>query len=197
MKRSALAVAITGLVLVPLSGARAIPLGSETDVPPGVDKQATVKATETYNWDGSVASGLNQYYWDPVGLGPVGPLTDHTCTKQVETYCDVILFEFSNPLTPQEIAAGKKSKTKGVTITADTFSPTDGPVTDFDLLAYESDPGATVGALLDSDGNLQNTTQEQLTFSIVTTPTEPSKWVVLHVVYYQVVNGTYKGHAKF
>jgi hypothetical protein len=109
----------------------------------------------------------------------------------------VILFEFSNPLTPQEIAAGKKSKTKGVTITADTFSPTDGPVTDFDLLAYESDPGATVGALLDSDGNLQNTTQEQLTFSIVTTPTEPSKWVVLHVVYYQVVNGTYKGHAKF
>jgi hypothetical protein len=198
MKRYALAITALSLTLLPLSGASAFPLGSEAaDPPPGIDKQGTVVIGTPYDWDGSTAIGLNQYYWDPAGQGNVGPFTHTTCDKTPQYYCDQILVEFSNPLTQLEIDSGKKSKTKTATVTIDNFTPTEGPATDFDLFSYESDANGTLGAQLASDGNLQNTTQELNSFSIVTTPTEPSKFVLIRVVYFTVANGTYKGHARF
>jgi hypothetical protein len=198
MKRPALAVAVLCLTLLPLSGANAFPLGSDAvALPPGIDQAGTVVIGTPFNWNGSTATGLNQYYWDPAGQGDVGPLTHTTCNKDPLFYCDQILVEFSNPLTQAEIDAGKKTKTKSATVTIDTFSPADGPVTDFDLFTYESDANGTLGAQIDSDGALENTTQEVNTVSIVTTPTQPSKFVLVRVVFFTVTNGTYKGHARF
>lgn len=198
MKRHAIVIAVLSVTLLPLSGASAFPLGSETaDPPPGIDQVGKVVIGTPYEWTGSTATGLNQYYWDPVGAGDIGPLTSLTCTKEPETYCDQILVEFSNPLTQAEIDSGKKFKSKGATVTLDTFTPTDGPTTDFDLLVYESDATGTFGPLISSDGNLFNTTEETVSFSIETTPTEPSKFVLVRAVYYMVFNGSYHGHARF
>ena len=161
------------------------------------DKTFQVSPGGRLDWDGAVATGTNYYYWDPAGAGAAGPLTPTQCTKGATSYCEQVLVQYSNPLTQAEIDAGKKSKSKSSIVTLDTFTAPGGPVQDFDLLAYESDANGTRGTLLVSDGNLQNTTQETVTFSITTTPTAPSKWVLIDIVYYQVVNGSYKGHVTF
>jgi hypothetical protein len=198
MKRHALAIAVLSLSLLPLSGANAYPLGSEANLPPpGIDQAGKVVIGTPFNWDGSTATGLNAYYWDPAEQGNVGPVTHTTCDKTPQYYCDQILVEFSNPLTEAQILAGLKSKSKTATVTIDTFLPTEGPATDFDLFSYESDANGTMGAMLDSDGATQNTTQELNTYSIITTPTEPSKFVLIRVVYFYVAQGSYKGHARF
>lgn len=192
MKRNAaLAVAFV-LFLVPSTAA-----GASSEAPPGVDQVGSVGPGGTFAWTGSTATGFNNYYWDPAGAGPVGPFEPQKCTKDVATYCDVILLEYSNPLTAAEIAAGKTEKTKNTTITIDNFTPTGGPVTDYDLFAYASDANGTLGEVLDSDGSLTNTTRERVAFPVTTTVGEPSVWVLIRVVYYQVVNGSYKGNAAF
>lgn len=197
--RSAVVVAGLALALLPLSGAEALlaPTGNAADPPPGIDKAATVTPGVGYAWDGSTATGFNYYYWDPAGRGNVGPFTHTTCNKTAQFYCDQILIEYSNPLTEEEIAAGVTEKFGSSAVVLNTFTPTDGPVTDFDLLAYESDANGTLGTRITFDGDLQNTNQEQISLGITTYATQPSQWVLIRVVYYQVVNGSYKGSVTF
>ncbi len=162
------------------------------------DKTFKVNSGQRLDWQGQSAQGVsNYYYWDPVGAGNTGPFTHTTCNKERTTYCEQVLVELANPLTAAEIESGVESKIHAVTVWLDAFSQPRGPVNDFDLLVYASDAAGTRGELLDSDGNLQNTTVELVSFDVVTTPTEPSKFILIDVVYYQVVNGSFRGHITF
>ncbi len=161
------------------------------------DRTQTVAAGTTFNWAGSTATGLNQNYWggvDEAGLViPVGH-----CDKSVLFYCDTVLIGFNNPLTAEEIAAGKTTKTKSATISIDQFPAPGDPVQDFDLLVYESDVLGMQYDEIGHDGTLDpQKASEQVGFSITTTQSQPTKWVLVHVVYYSVINGSYSGHAFF
>lgn len=162
------------------------------------DRTLVVESGQRATWLGAEAQGVsNYYYWDPVGAGDVGPFESTKCTKDSTTYCEQILVEYRNPLTDAEKAAGKTSKVSATTIWLDGFFAPGGPVNDFDLLVYESDATGARGPLIASDGDMQNTTRELVSFDVVTTTLKPSKYVLIDVVYYQVVNGDYTGHLTF
>lgn len=187
MHRKLVAIAGAALVTLPL-------LGGPAQAAP--DRTQTVAAGAISEWTGSTQAGKTNYnYW---GVAPQasGVLPVETCTKDAQSYCEQILVKFDNPLSAAEIAAGKKSKVRNATVTIDGFA-VQGPVNDFDLLAYESDAAGTKGARLASDGDLTNTTQEQVSFSVETTPTESSVYVLIHVVYYQVISSGYHGKVDF
>lgn len=162
------------------------------------DFTAKVDAGTTYNWDGSTAIGLNVNYWGMfVDVHPVAP---GTCSDERDSYCDTILFEFSNPLTQEEIDAGKTSKKKNATVTITNYAPVPDPGTDFDLILFSSDAQGTKGDELgqsavwgydDGDGT------ETVTTSVTTTITQPSKFVLAEVVYFIVGNSSYDGSARF
>lgn len=189
MRRKFVALVGAAVVTLPL-------LGGPAQAAP--DRTMTVANGKSATWTGATATGMNQYYWDPAGVGPAGPVEDHKCTKDVQYYCEVILVKFENPFTEAELADPKKKfKERAATIVLDNFSPAF-PVSDFDLLVYESDANGTVGPLIDSDGAIGPTDNtEQVDFTITTTRTEPAVYVLAHVVYYQVVNGNYKGTVTF
>ena len=184
MSSFGLVLLITALVAAPASAAP--------------DRTLSITAGQGAGWQGATAQGVtNYYYWDPVGAGNAGPLAHHVCNKEMTTYCEQIVLELRNPLTAAEQAAGVRDKSEPVTIWLDTFSPASGPVNDFDLLVYESDAGGTRGPLIKFDGDLFNTTKELVTFYVATDAATPSRFVLIDVVYYQVVNGSYRGHVNF
>jgi hypothetical protein len=162
------------------------------------DFTAKVDAGTTYNWDGSTALGLNVNYWGMFeGTHPTAP---GTCTDDRDSYCDTILFEFSNPLTQEEIDAGKISKKKNATVTITEYGPVPDPATDFDLILFSSDAQGTKGDELgqsavwgydDGDGT------ETVTASITTTVAQPSTFVLAEVVYFLSANSSYAGSARF
>lgn len=173
----------------------ALALASAGGAQAAVDRSIKLRPGQRADWNGaSVQAVTNYYYWDPVGAGNVGPFTSHTCTKERTSYCEQILVEFVNPLTKEEIDGGKTAKLHPVTVWINGFSAPQGPVNDFDLLVYESDAAGTRGTEIAYDGNLQNTTKELVTFDLETTVSEPSRFFLIDVVYYQVVNGRYSGH---
>ena len=162
------------------------------------DRSLSMSAGERTDWQGASATAVtNYYYWEPFGAGNVGPLTSHVCNKERTTYCEQIVLELKNPVTAAEQAAGVTSKLESVTIWLDSFSTANGPVNDFDLLVYESDANGTRGQLIQSDGDTFNTTKELVTFDVTTDAARPSEFVLIDVVYYQVVSGSYKGHVTF
>jgi hypothetical protein len=162
------------------------------------DKTATVAAGAEFKWTGTTATGMNQYYWDPAGVGPAGPVEDHKCDKTQAYYCEDILLKFENPFTAAELADPKKKfKDRSATILLDAFSPAS-PVSDFDLFAYESDASGAVGQELDSDGAIAvGDDTEEVNVTITTTKTVSTVYVLARVVYFQVVNGNYKGTVSF
>jgi hypothetical protein len=161
------------------------------------DQTASLTLGQRFDWTGNTAIGLNQNYWGQIdGDGAVIPTG--LCNKSILFYCDQILISFTNPLTEAEIAAGKTYKNKSVSVTIDTFTPTADPATDFDLLAFSSDVFGNQFEELGKDGSLDpGKTSEAVTFAVTTTLTQPTKYVLLHVVYYNVVNGSYAGHVTF
>lgn len=181
------------LTLIVLTLAVALVSGTAAQAAP--DRTATVELGKSFAWTGATATGTNYYYWDPVGLGDVGPVRHTSCTKDATSYCEQILLKFSNPFTQAEIDAKLPSKQATAVVRLDTFTPAQGPITDFDLLAYESDASGNRGSLIESDGDLLNTTSESVTFTVTTEATVPHVWVLVDVVYYQVVNGSYRGTA--
>lgn len=168
-----------------------------------VDKTFKLPSGQRLDWSGESVTGMtNYYYWDPVGAGNLCQqgtcVAEHTkCTKDRTSYCEQILVELSNPPTAAEIAAGKTEKLHPATVWLDEFGAPGGPVNDFDLLVYESDASGRRGTLIQSDGNMQNTTKELVTFDVLTTVEAPSQFILIDVVYYQVVNGRYVGHVTF
>lgn len=189
MKRIALAVT-AALVLVP-TGAQAAP-----------DKTAKVEVGTPYTWDGEVANGLNINYWGLLGSNPnvTGVFPRSTCNDDVRSKCETILLEFSNPLTQEEIDAGKTFKTKTATVTITNYGPVPHPGTDFDLIAFESDTEGTRGVELARDGSFDDPEEpatEIVTFPVRTTINQPSVFVLVEVVYFAVVNSGYDGTAQF
>ncbi|MGH2709986.1 MAG: hypothetical protein ACRDH9_02120 [Actinomycetota bacterium] len=186
MKRSLLALAAL-LVLIPSTAKAETP-----------DFTQKVDAGTTYTWQGNTALGLNVNYHGM--FDGVHPTPSGTCSDDRDSYCDTILLELSNPLTQAEIDSGKTSKKKNVTITTTGYGPVPDPATDFDLKVFVSDAQGTKGDLLgesgawgydDGDGT------ETVTAQITTTLTEPSKFVLVEVVFFIVANSSYSGSAKF
>jgi hypothetical protein len=186
LKRIALALT-AAIVLLPATARAEAP-----------DRTFKVDAGATVAWDGTQTTGLNVNYWGQAnGVHPVPP---GTCSNDRDSYCDTILFEFSNPLTQAEIDAGKTSKKKNATITITNYGPVPDPGTDFDLHVFSSDAQGTIGDELgqsavwgydDGDGT------ESVTTQITTTLAQPSKFVVAEIVYFIVVDSSYDGSAKF
>ncbi len=171
--------------------------GSVAQAADAADKTGTVEIGAPFAWDGTRANGANVNYWNLTGRGNLGPFTTSTCTKDAQTYCDVILVAFSNPLTAAEIQSGKKSKTRNVNVLIKDYGPVPDPATDFDLIAFASDSTGFRGTELKRDGDATATAAETLTFPLETTIDEPTKYVRVEVVYWAVVDSSYKGTAKF
>ena len=163
-----------------------------------VDRTLAVNQGQRMDWQGESKQAVTNYnYWNPTGEGAIGPIGATTCTKDATTYCEQVLVELRNPVTAAEKAAGVTFKTAPVTVWLDGFGTLTGPVNDFDLLVYESDPSGARGTRIAADGDMQNTTKELVQFSVDTDVLTPSAWVLIDVVYYQVVNGGYTGHVHF
>ena len=186
MKRILLAT-VAALVLLPATAHAEDP-----------DATAKVNAGETYNWEGTQATGLNVNYWGMFeGVHPVAP---GTCSDERDSYCDTILFEFSNPLTQAEINSGMTSKRQTATITITNYAPVPDPGTDFDLILFTSDAQGTKGDELGQSavwGYDEGDGTESVSTSISTTAAEPSQFVLAEVVYFIVGNSGYDGTATF
>ena len=184
MKRSVLALAAL-LVLIPSTAKAETP-----------DITQKVDAGTTYTWTGSTAVGLNVLYWGDPATG--GNATS-ACGDSQTDYCDTVLLEFSNPLTQAEIDAGKTSKKKNATITINNFGPVPDPLTDFDLIAFESDATGTRGTEIARSGDFgpNQAGDESLATQLTTTLTQPSKFVLVEIIYFAVANSSYAGSAKF
>jgi hypothetical protein len=181
-----LVLAITALLVL-------LPLSAHAETP---DITHKVDAGTTYTWDGSSALGTNLLYWgDPA----TGSNATGTCGDDRDNYCDTVLLEFSNPLTQAEINAGKTKKTKTATITINNFGPVPDPLTDFDLIIFDSDAQGTKGDSLvqSADFGPNQAGDEQVSTSIQTTITQPSKYVLVEIVYFISANSSYKGTAQF
>lgn len=183
------------LVLAVTAVLTLLPLAAQAETP---DVTQKVDAGTTYTWEGSTALGLNLNYHGQ--FDGVHPVASGTCSDDRDSYCDTLLLEFSNPLTQAEIDAGKTTKKKNATIRITNYTPVPDPATDFDLDIYTSDAQGTKGDALgesavwgydDGDGTETVTTQIQTSLS------QPSKFVLVEVVYFIVANSKYTGSAQF
>lgn len=162
------------------------------------DFTAKVDAGTTHTWTGTHATGLNVNYWGMFeGTHPTPP---GTCSDDRDSYCDTVLLELSNPLTQEDIDAGKTSKKKTLTVTITDYGPVPDPATDFDLILFTSDAEGTKGDELGQSavwGYDEGDGTETVPTQIVTTLAEPSKFVLVEVVYFIVSDSHYTGTAKF
>lgn len=131
------------------------------------------------------------HYW--------GPIEEGTCTHNVESYCETVFIEFSNPLTQAEIDAGKTKHTKTATITINNFGPVPDPATDFDLVVFESDAEGTKGEEIGRSAVFgpDQAGDESVSIPLTTTISQPSVFVLLDVVYFVVLGTGYSGSATF
>lgn len=163
-----------------------------TFLPPIADQTGKVEVGAPFTWTGTATTGLNvANYWPPTGEG--------TCTHNVESYCETVFIEFSNPLTQAEIDAGKTKHTKMATITINNFGPVPDPATDFDLVVFESDAAGTKGEEIGSSANYgpDQAGDESVSISLTTTISQPSVFVLVDVVYFAVLGTGYSGSASF
>ncbi len=181
---SAIAALALALTLVSASGASA------------ADKTGTVVVGTTTAWQGTQKTGTNPYYFRQAGPQPseLGPFGLGRCSAQPYESCETVLLEFSNPLTEGEIEAGVKEKLRPARISIGSYAPV--AQCDFDLVIYRSDAEGTKGAQITSSGNNPGQA-ENVNFDVLTTPTEPSMYVLAHVVYFLVPNSSYQGQALF
>ena len=181
MKRILLAT-VAALVLLPATA----------QAEASTDKTGKVEIDKPFTWDGTQTVGLNvAHYW--------GPIEEGTCTHDPHSYCETLLIEFSNPLTQEEIDSGKTSKTKGASITIGEFGPVPDPVTDFDLVVFESNAEGTKGSEIGRSAAFgpDQAGDESVFLSIRTTISQPSVYVYVDVVYFAVVATGYVGTARF
>lgn len=154
----------------------------------------SANAGQTITWDGAQAIGANVNYFDITEGNGGSYAAPGTCTTDARSYCDTTLVKVTNPV-PDEDADGVLTKTARVTIS--DYGPVPDPATDFDLLAFKSDANGTQGAEYARDGNLDDTANETVSFSVKTTRAEPEQWVLVQVVYFASLNSGYKGTFKF
>lgn len=168
---------------------------------------ATVAAGQTYTWQGATETNVNPYYFRVVGApapATVGPVSSATCNTDAYHACDDILVNLSNPLTQAELDKGIEFKYRSVNIQLTDLQPA--TVSDFDFQVFTSDATGTKGAFwtglegTSQSGNFNadpSTPGESLTVDVETSKTEPSKWMLIRVVRFASVNGSYKGTVSF
>ena len=184
MKKLLLATTAALLILLPATAQAEPPDGAAVKVDAGA----------TYTWDASPTTGLNVMYWGVPYSDGVG--ATYACGDTATDYCETRLFELSNPLTEADT---KPRRTKNVTITINNFGPVPDPVTDYDLIVYASDAQGAMGAEIGSSTNFGHEQEgdESVTLPIETTRAEPSKYVLVEIVYFSVVNSGFTGTVRF
>ena len=172
-------IAITALVaLVPASAASA-----------AVDRTVEVAAGKSETWAGTKMPGTNLNYFNVTTTGDT-VLKTGTCTKDPQTYCDLTLVALSNPV-PADDADGKLRRTATFTI-----SDYAGPAADVDMELYASDETGARGDSL--GGSTEFTTEtEQASVAVTTTLEEPTKYVLVQVIYFVQPGTGYTGDVKF
>lgn len=189
MRLKSLLIGVIAAGLVPAWGASAAPVE--------VDHQVAVTAGEVAEWDGEPAVGANINYFNNFQAEPVGQVFPIGQCSQDDprTYCEYALIALSNPV-PEDDADGRLRKS--ATIKLDGFNPVPDPVTDFDLLVYESDAEGTKGTEVGQDGSILDADfTEVVTASVTTTRTEPVKYLLAEIVYYASPNASYHGTVQF
>lgn len=169
-----LAAAVMALALLPAMGAIAEP-----------DETATVNKGESFEFGAHALAGTNvNWHTQYAPHAPTG-----TCNKDPRTTCDTFLVELSNPVDPAELEANPDAfNRRNVSVTLGNF------VGDVDLALYEADAEGTRGTLLGKSGNA--TFDEAVSSTIRTTGDEPSKWVIIDVIYWAHA-GPYDGILQF
>jgi hypothetical protein len=179
----------------------ALALATASPASAAIDDIVSVTKGTPYTWDGDKTLATNENYF---GQAPATDLTPtDMCTKDLTTYCEVLLFKVNNPITATEQAAGVTKKTAKVRI-AINWAGT--PViwdnagtneTDFDLLTFASSELGEKGEEIVSSAQ-GDTTNETAQFTVQTTVSQPSVWVLVQVVYFQVPNADgYAGSLTF
>jgi hypothetical protein len=169
-----LAAAVMALALLPAMGALAAP-----------DDTATLAPGESFEFGAVTLAGTN-VNWHGLGV-PTGP--QGTCNKDPNTTCDTFLIELSNPVDEAVLEANPAAfNRRNVTVTLDNF------IGDLDLAVFESDAEGNRGALLGVSGNF--TFDESVSTIIRTTGDEPSKFIIVDVIYFAHV-GPYDGLVQF
>ena len=182
--------AVLAIALIPGSGASAA-----TDRSYNLTAEA---APATVTWQGQAATGTNQNYFEnhPLG-GPLG-LKAYTCNKEKTTYCETVLLSVTNEVAGDD---GDGRLERKLQVVIDEWTPVEGPVTDFDLVVYNSDAHGTQGeeAAQSSQGLIggvlddEQVSREAVEIDVTTTRTTPTVWYLVHVVYYQSVETGYRG----
>jgi hypothetical protein len=170
-----LAAAVMALALLPAMGALAEPDGT-----------ATVAKGESWEFGAVALAGTNMD-WHGGLVAPVGPT--QTCNKDLTTTCDTFLVELSNPVDEAVLAENPAAfNRRNVTVTLGNY------VGDPDLAVFEADAEGNRGALLGTSGNA--TFDETVSTIIRTDGENPSKWIIVDVIYWAHA-GPYDGLVQF
>lgn len=128
---------------------------------------------------GGLPGGVHPGYFGIVDLGTTGQ-----CTSDPDAYCESVFITVANPLTEEDIAAGKTSRRANLDI---VLTPTH-PVADFDLVLYSSNAdGDVLGEAAMSGGAPiadSETSSESVYLPVVTREAMPELHFVAHVVYF-------------
>lgn len=169
-----LAAAVMALALLPAMGAFAEP-----------DETATISKGETYEFGAHALAGTNVNWHEQY----VPTSESGTCNKDPRTTCDTFLLELSNPVDEAVLAENPDAKNRrGVTVTLGNY------VGDVDLAVFTVDAEGNRDQLIGSSGNA--TFDETVSGTIITTGDEPSKWIIVDVIYW-VHAGPYDGVVQF
>ena len=148
-------------------------------VPEPAEVDGRVEPGRPFEWEGTRGSGA-WLTWGASG----------DCAPDDALYrCDRLLLELSNPPEP-----GEGTRTAEAAVEIGEFDPVPSPGSDFDLYVYESDEYGTQGALLDSSGSFDPV--ERAEFTLTTTTEQPSRYVLVEVLYWLSAESRYLGTAS-
>jgi hypothetical protein len=180
MTRRILISIIMLLAVIPASGAFAAP-----------DDTQTLAPGDTYEFTASLPAGLNPNYFPWAEQAePVFPIGQ--CSKNPNYYCDTFLFNFTNPMTQEQIDSGLTFIRRTATVQVGDYPF---PGADFDLRAFDSDPEGTKGMMIGESGNAPGEA-ELIALSLRSTPEKGEHWVLVEVAYWAGIGG-YSGSVRF
>ncbi len=139
------------------------------------DHEIEMQLGDTATVAGGVPQGVNPDYFGNAGDGGV-------CSHDVDTYCEQVLIKVSNPFEEENAKKGRERANLDLHLT-----PTN-PVSDFDLVLYESDADGTTGAEIGRSGQTpvadNPESSETINAIVTTTADETDVWVIAHIVYF-------------
>ncbi len=163
-----------------------LPFGSAALAAP--DHSIAVNNTQTKTWSGTPKLGLNAAINDPVVDRRCEDTEPGSFYYDPRTVCDFVHISATNPV-PENDADGKLKR--NITITINEFLGGLQPPTDIDFVVYHADADGTKGQRVEggngtgwSANNLPNDPDEQVSFSVETTRTVPTKYFLVEVQYF-------------